>query len=1453
MLTCEITDIANSDCQGTTQVFDSLFYPKDECKSNEPDDTRKQNAKKKSKNIAFSPQNIKVYNECTDVETINSFNNICKPISPPMVTSTTPSMMAANLNKRRKKCRREYGHHKKHAKASDPVQEASCPVLSADPIAPKVTPIFVWANVDDTKIVHVLCEDYDKRNRIRLTRTAKGWRSVPLIESLEKCRQMVASQSPLDSASPRLVHNSPTTSDNRLQTDKLSNYPIENEFSNKGESIGVVADSTNQDHTFNEAVSLPSNSGDDAFSSDEDGQQENLRCMINKMQSDSLYSDEECETSVSTTQEDKIMSQDVPCEGLYSSENHADSDNVVTNRKTEEIVTSPSHKTVQESSLNQLSSNFPDNLDIMCQSSNSEVSNDIDKTVSSPNLPTSSEDRLHQDLNTDEVTNSEIILELLKRDDVPKIAEASTSYSPAAVNNDVNFSFDNHNQAENMDQPSDDMKEHIALSQQVTSSEFTSRDLHKSFSDDNSNTCVASENDTVFSTQQLSASNCISNGSPDNRKNCCLNTSNEFSLPTEISVGANNIPDINNKESLSNNFIDSNSNIINYSSINDSTPSTIEEALISSRHKRLLDDEIGESSSDQWTDNNSNIILESQATDEILLNIEDTPTSPCVSSPKIIPIDHLEISMTNNENICSPEMNKNHTDSDHSQSVNSNNSIDLNNDCTGTNLNIIHQSEIDVARPLSTSLSPTPSPDNEISLQEKYTNLSKTENSILSTLLQTDIIIGKQSEENIRKKSISEANKNLPETLDLLEVSSPASTLESAHQNSNTENKVHQQEMLEEHSRTMEFLYRSYFESPFMIQDNDTRELLQSLHANNQCIDLSTQRKNIVEENGDKSISVDMLMEEKSNPSNFRLHEIENSIKLACRDDEGLCCHKFQNNCNPSNVKAEVVYNNETSSCEKNKLDTTVQKVPLCQSLKSSNKCINTRRPLIRKQSKLLEDDNIPDEALSKELSSNELPSIDIKPGHQNNVPRKDLLFSSDKSQVKPTKLFKYQLPELVISKVPMQEKEKPVISAKMKPNPVTLPTKEKSTALDPLEQLKDVLSNPMYSVPDPLLVPKARLPALVTCPGREIPRLLARHTQNFSYVSILSDPDVLVVSLSHLRSLMTKPLNENDIQEYQKHTEEIRSRLRLELLNYKAGLENASLFGAGWNDYHLGPSPPSVQPSKPVSSLKSGMDDLFRGLSATCNPLNLCYPADMGRDINGNCGTPFSFEKGPLPWSNEIFSGPKANPPTYDPCGVSWNDQLCTHLGCFQTASGTCSLGKNDLLYCPFDSQFRNSFPPYLHSSLSCANSTPVLRDFGAKNCLPEFYYPWMDITRSVDDKGHHQHLENPNESLQYSTKSSQPLPKLGMELKMESASVDECERTNAKTQSKESSAADNLPEKRSQSVEPKIKVRQHLVDPNRRPLLLNPQLRSPYESSVAPFLRPWNSEGFPHPFWFR
>ncbi|KDR23665.1 hypothetical protein L798_13355 [Zootermopsis nevadensis] len=107
---------------------------------------------------------------------------------------------------------RSHHHHHKHHKHR---RRRSKTADEGSPLpTPRVNPIFVWVKQDDTRIVEVLCEDYDKRNRIRLTKTPHGWRAIPRTERLVSVSQTTPSstsncsvEAPLDE---RQCDNLPT-------------------------------------------------------------------------------------------------------------------------------------------------------------------------------------------------------------------------------------------------------------------------------------------------------------------------------------------------------------------------------------------------------------------------------------------------------------------------------------------------------------------------------------------------------------------------------------------------------------------------------------------------------------------------------------------------------------------------------------------------------------------------------------------------------------------------------------------------------------------------------------------------------------------------------------------------------------------------------------------------------------------------------------------------------------------------------------------------------------------------------------------------------------------------------------------------------------------------------------------------------------------------------------------
>ncbi|KAK1119486.1 hypothetical protein K0M31_013313 [Melipona bicolor] len=88
---------------------------------------------------------------------------------------------ARGTTPRRQRRHHHHHHHHHHQKHQRQVREERSSASSEEPEEkrPKVNPIFLWASQREQRIVEVRCEDYDKRNRIKLTKTAQGWRSIP--------------------------------------------------------------------------------------------------------------------------------------------------------------------------------------------------------------------------------------------------------------------------------------------------------------------------------------------------------------------------------------------------------------------------------------------------------------------------------------------------------------------------------------------------------------------------------------------------------------------------------------------------------------------------------------------------------------------------------------------------------------------------------------------------------------------------------------------------------------------------------------------------------------------------------------------------------------------------------------------------------------------------------------------------------------------------------------------------------------------------------------------------------------------------------------------------------------------------------------------------------------------------------------------------------------------------
>ncbi|XP_017768923.1 PREDICTED: mastermind-like protein 2 [Nicrophorus vespilloides] len=160
-------------------------------------------------------------------------------------TAAAAATRKARSERHRKSDRRRERDRRKRS-TSSLKSCSSLPSSPERPANPRVNPIFVWVRQQDSQIVEVKCEDYDKRNRILLTKTPQGWRAIPRTETLAPTLQRTDDTN---------TSNSSSTVDHRAKrkTKKRSNCKV------KRRSTGVQVD----DHELeSEGASSPWNAHD---------------------------------------------------------------------------------------------------------------------------------------------------------------------------------------------------------------------------------------------------------------------------------------------------------------------------------------------------------------------------------------------------------------------------------------------------------------------------------------------------------------------------------------------------------------------------------------------------------------------------------------------------------------------------------------------------------------------------------------------------------------------------------------------------------------------------------------------------------------------------------------------------------------------------------------------------------------------------------------------------------------------------------------------------------------------------------------------------------------------------------------------------------------------------------------------------------------------------------------
>ncbi|XP_050675737.1 uncharacterized protein LOC126972758 [Leptidea sinapis] len=142
-----------------------------------------------------------------------------------------------------------------------------------------------------------------------------------------------------------------------------------------------------------------------------------------------------------------------------------------------------------------------------------------------------------------------------------------------------------------------------------------------------------------------------------------------------------------------------------------------------------------------------------------------------------------------------------------------------------------------------------------------------------------------------------------------------------------------------------------------------------------------------------------------------------------------------------------------------------------------------------------------------------------------------------------------------------------------------------------PLQQLNMLKSRSDFTLPDPLLIPKDRLEAILAAPCREIPALLIQRPElrlpaTFAFPAILQDPDILVISLTQLEHILMERESKSLASPKLKDSKHSSSKS-------SSNVEKANT-----------PQPDQMSQPKPIPSINALAGDIDAATSAALNQM---------------------------------------------------------------------------------------------------------------------------------------------------------------------------------------------------------------------------------------------------------
>lgn len=168
----------------------------------------------------------------------------------------------------------------------------------------------------------------------------------------------------------------------------------------------------------------------------------------------------------------------------------------------------------------------------------------------------------------------------------------------------------------------------------------------------------------------------------------------------------------------------------------------------------------------------------------------------------------------------------------------------------------------------------------------------------------------------------------------------------------------------------------------------------------------------------------------------------------------------------------------------------------------------------------------------------------------------------------------------------------------------------------DPLTQLRLLIQNSQWKVPDPILVPKDRLSAVLASPAREIPLLITtrpelRLPEAFAYPEIIQNPNILVISMAQLEAILK---NDQEINKFKVTDQDL---TQASSLNFKSHSSQNQKFGNGFQaqTQQREKQPPSIvrlQETENGSTSTTPNSSLSKEDAAKCSHIGSSVSSDI-------------------------------------------------------------------------------------------------------------------------------------------------------------------------------------------------------------------------------------------------